>query len=74
MKTEEMLVQNIDKLHLIAEALIERETLEAGELEELLAHGKILDKSAVGEILLTKNENPVDDEKSGPKIVYSSHS
>ena len=73
-KTEEMLVEHIDKLHLIANALIERETLEGGELEELLAHGKILDKDSKDDIVLTKNESPAEGEQSGPKIVYSSHS
>lgn len=43
-KTEELLRTNIDKLHLIAQALIERETLEGGELEELLKDGKIAEK------------------------------
>lgn len=36
--------ENIDKLHLIAQALIERETLEAAELEELMTTGVITDK------------------------------
>lgn len=35
-KTETMLRENIDKLHLIADALLERETLEAADLVELL--------------------------------------
>lgn len=71
-KTEAMLVENIDKLHLIAEALIERETLEGGELEELLAHGKILNGSE--KIVLTKNDESNDDNQSAPKIVYISRS
>ena len=77
-KTEAMLVANIDKLHLIAAALIERETLEGGELEELLAHGKISDKSKPDEIILTKsqsvNETSDEDKKSSPKVVYISRS
>jgi len=77
-KTEAMLVANIDKLHLIAAALIERETLEGGELEELLAHGKISDKSKSEEIILTKSESPSEtsdeDKKSSPKVVYISRS
>ncbi|WP_462331951.1 ATP-dependent zinc metalloprotease FtsH [Schwartzia sp. (in: firmicutes)] len=40
-----ILTENIDKLHLIAEALIERETLDAKELEELVKTGKLSDKS-----------------------------
>lgn len=43
-KTEELLRTNIDKLHLIAKALIERETLEGAELEELLKTGRIAEK------------------------------
>ncbi len=39
-----LLTDNIDKLHLIAEALMERETLDASELEELMTKGKISEK------------------------------
>lgn len=39
-----ILNENIDKLHLLAEALMERETLEAAELEELMTTGHITDK------------------------------
>ena len=35
-KTEELLQNNIDKLHLIAQALIEKETLEGSEIEQLM--------------------------------------
>ncbi|MBP8629094.1 MAG: ATP-dependent zinc metalloprotease FtsH [Negativicutes bacterium] len=42
-----MLNENIDKLHLIANALIERETLEASELEQLMKTGS-LDDNAKG--------------------------
>lgn len=40
--TEKLLSDNIDKLHVIAEALIERETLEADEISELIKYGHIL--------------------------------
>lgn len=43
-KTEEMLKTNLDKLHLVAAALIERETLEGDELKQLLDNGKIAEK------------------------------
>lgn len=43
-KTESLLNENIDKLHLIAAALIERETLEGEEVAQLLKFGKILPK------------------------------
>ena len=39
-KTEEMLKTNIDKLHLIAQALLEHETLEAEQLDQLLKNGE----------------------------------
>ena len=40
-KTESLLNENMDKLHLIADALIERETLEG---DQLMKYGKILSK------------------------------
>ena len=40
----QIITDNIDKLHLIAEALMERETLDASELEELMTKGKISEK------------------------------
>ena len=43
-KTESLLNENIDKLHLIADALIERETLEGEEIDQLMKYGKILSK------------------------------
>ncbi|MFR5878176.1 MAG: ATP-dependent zinc metalloprotease FtsH [Phascolarctobacterium faecium] len=43
-KTESLLNENMDKLHLIAEALIERETLEGEEIDQLMKYGKILSK------------------------------
>lgn len=43
-KTESLLNENMDKLHLIADALIERETLESEEIDQLMKYGKILSK------------------------------
>lgn len=43
-KTESLLNENMDKLHLIADALIERETLEGEEIDQLVKYGKILSK------------------------------
>lgn len=43
-KTESVLNENMDKLHLIANALIERETLEGEEIDQLMKYGKILEK------------------------------
>lgn len=44
-----IITDNIDKLHLIAEALMERETLDASELEELMTKGRITEKSKAEE-------------------------
>ena len=43
-KPESLLNENMDKLHLIADALIERETLEGEEIDQLMKYGKILSK------------------------------
>lgn len=43
-KTESLLNENMDKLHLIADALIERETLEGEEIDQSMKYGKILSK------------------------------
>ena len=43
-KTVSLLNENMDKLHLIADALIERETLEGEEIDQLMKYGKILSK------------------------------
>ena len=43
-KTESLLNENMDKLHLIADALIESETLEGEEIDQLMKYGKILSK------------------------------
>ncbi len=51
-RTEELLTENIDKLHLIAEALMDRETLEGSELDQLLAEGKLPPRP------LAENEEP----------------
>ena len=42
--TEKLLNENMDKLHVIAQALIERETLEKEEITDLMEHGRILTK------------------------------
>ncbi len=75
-KTEEMLRTNIDKLHLVANALIERETLEGEELRQLLENGKIEEKgrqpaeepapqAAPAEAIPAPSGEP------GPKVVYT---
>ena len=45
--TVKLLNDNIDKLHLIAQNLMERETLEGHEIQELLKYGHILEKGEV---------------------------
>ena len=77
-QTEELLQTNMEKLELIANALLEKETLEADELEQLLNHGAISEKQSVNEELAEAPiESAVDvridtEESSGPKIVYMS--
>jgi cell division protease FtsH len=75
-KTEEMLKEHMDKLHLIAAALIEKETLEAFELEQLMKEGHITAKSLDEEtselVTAPTNAIPVPDSEPGPKVVYNS--
>jgi cell division protease FtsH len=51
-KTEAMLKEHMDKLHLIAAALIEKETLEAFELEQLMKDGQITERPAETALLV----------------------
>jgi len=44
-RAKEIIVNNRDKLELIAKALLERETLDAREVDELIKSGRILDES-----------------------------
>lgn len=87
-KTEELLKANIDKLHAVAQALLERETLEGWELDQLLRYGEIREKPADD----AESFQPVDgpepaaqqptpaiqqpappsEDNPGPKIVYIS--
>ena len=53
-QTKELLSNNMDKLHLIAEALLEKETLEGKEIEHLLQAGKLPEK-----IVEAEEEQPV---------------
>ena len=41
-ETEKLLTENIDKLHVLANALMERETLEENEIKECIEYGRIL--------------------------------
>jgi cell division protease FtsH len=72
-KAEELLRNNIDKLHLIAKALMERETLEGAELEELLKNGKIAEKEQNdddddGSNNEANKENPADEEPEAAPV------
>ncbi|ORU00449.1 Cell division protein FtsH [Anaerovibrio sp. JC8] len=60
----ELLTENIDKLHVIAEALIEKETLEAAELKELVGFGNVTEKEEAEK----KPEEPKDDDNE-PKLI-----
>ena len=73
-KTEATLVENIDKLHLIAAALIQKETLDGGELEELMATGTITDPLKSAESVIAKSETSDGDKQATPKVVYISRS
>ena len=60
-----LLTENVDKLHLIAEALIEKETLEAAELKELVGFGNVTEKEDA------KPEEPKSDDHDDnePKLI-----
>jgi cell division protease FtsH len=87
-KTEALLRENIEKLHLIANKLLERETLESWELEQLISQGYIGEKPKKKEepVLVEEETTPelehggegmpeTEDKKdNGPKIVYISRS
>ena len=55
-----LIIANRDKLDLIAEALIERETLTAKQLEELLTNGKLADDDKKADSLADDNDEPKD--------------
>ena len=54
-----IITDNIDKLHLIAQALIERETLDAEQLEELMTKGVITEREEKPENDDQNNEPPL---------------
>ena len=66
-ETVELLQKHIDKLHLIAEALIERETLEGFEVQQLMDHGKILPKEEVPNEPPKEEPVPLDEEPASPE-------
>ena len=75
-KTETMLRENMDKLHLIANALIEKETLEASELEQLMRDGRITEKPANSDDEPEKTVAAADvisapSDGAAPKVVYN---
>ena len=53
-QTQALLSENLDRLHLIAEALLEKETLEGKEIEHLLQEGKLPEK-----IVEVEEETPI---------------
>lgn len=55
-----LIIANRDKLDLIAEALIERETLTAKQLEELLTTGKLAADDEKDDFLADDNDEPKD--------------
>jgi len=76
-KTEAMLRANIDKLHLIAAALIEKETLEAFELEQLMKDGQISERPEPTEqdgIAAAESQaqpSALPEIEPSPKVVYN---
>lgn len=75
-KTEQMLRENIDKLHLIAQALIKHETLEGVELEQLMKTGTLVKETVESAPLspaeTTDKQEASTGETTEPKIVYIS--
>lgn len=61
-----LLTDNVDKLHIIAEALIEKETLEAAELKELVGFGNVTEKEE-SKADDGKSEDDHDDDE--PKLI-----
>ena len=61
-----LLTDNVDKLHIIAEALIEKETLEAAELKELVGFGNVTEKEEA-KADDGKSEDDHDDDE--PKLI-----
>ena len=74
-KTEAMLREHMDKLHVIAAALIEKETLEAFELEQLMKDGQIGERPVAPDQDEASPPSlpaiPVPDSEPGPKVVYN---
>ena len=60
-RSETILIENMDKLHLVAKALLEKEKLEADEFESLVSTGKYPDGSSVEEVL-EENKKSADKE------------
>lgn len=62
--TEQLLSENIDKLHVIAEALMEKETLDEEEINQLVKYGHILSAeeklSLVQQSVATEEAAPAD--------------
>lgn len=63
--TENLLSDNIDKLHVIAKALMEKETLEEEEINQLVKYGHIL---TAEEKLQLVQQSVVDEEKAAAPI------
>ena len=63
--TEKLLSDNIDKLHVIAKALMEKETLEEEEINQLVKYGHIL---TAEEKLQLVQQSVVDEEKAAAPV------
>ena len=62
-KAQEILSENIDKLHLLAQKLLEMEKIEADEFEELFTTGKITKKTVEVKDLEKEEVNVIHDTK-----------
>ncbi len=73
-KTEELLRENIEKLHLVAAKLLELETLEGDQLAQLLDTGVIAPKEEPPKepVVAPRDAIPGPDESHSPKVVYIS--
>ncbi|NLB20533.1 MAG: zinc metalloprotease, partial [Clostridium sp.] len=75
-KAERILGENLDKLHLLAEKLLEYEKIEAGEFEELFTTGKIIKRQheddGVQPEVAAKKEKHTESKKNKEAEHYSS--
>ncbi len=69
-EAETLLRSNIDKLHLLAQTLMERETLEASDISYLMEHGKLPDKvdETINDSSILQQQEPAGKEAKRPDM------